>query len=95
MELQIGLEGSLPRALTQLHKTQTFFFFFLIVNIIKQPLRKLRKLKMCKVLQSLMISSSKMNAIISLALFLVFVFLFENLSLQLVTFVPDSYLCIL
>lgn len=94
MELQIGLEGSLPRALTQLHKTQTFFFF-LIVNIIKQPLRKLRKLTMCKLLQSLMISSSKMNAIISLDLFLVFGFLFENLSLQLVTFVPDTYLCIL
>ena len=46
MELQKGLEGSLPRALTQLHKTQTFFF--LIVNIIKQPLIKLRKLTMCK-----------------------------------------------
>lgn len=41
-----GLEGSLLRALTQLHKTQTFFF--LIVNIVKQPLIKLRKLTMCK-----------------------------------------------
>lgn len=94
MELQKGLQGSLPRALTQLHKTQTFFF--LIVNIIKEPPRKLRKLTMCKkkVLQSLMISSSKMNAIISLDLSLVFVFLFENLSLQLVTFVPDTFLCI-